>query len=151
MSALAPTARTREAPGGDEEAGSELKLGEFQHIQTLSLSEARLLINVVMDKRKQQQMQKEGRVDEEKEYLAKVNDHLEIFARFKDRSKVEAVELLLAQEKDLEPFERSQLGSLCCESADEAKTLIPSLVPKRTDEKLQDLIDEIARIRNIVD
>ena len=67
MSALPPTARTREAPGGDEEAGSELKLGEFQHIQTLSLSEARLLINVVMDKRKQQQMQKEGKVDEEKE------------------------------------------------------------------------------------
>lgn len=54
MSATAPTSRTREKPTGDEEAASELKLGEFQHVPTLTLSEARLLINAVMDHRKQQ-------------------------------------------------------------------------------------------------
>lgn len=54
MSATAPTSRTREQPQGDEEATAELRLGEFQNVPTLTLSEARLLINAVMDHRKQQ-------------------------------------------------------------------------------------------------
>lgn len=52
MANLAPTARTREKPSGDEEATANLKLGEFQNVPTLTLSEARLLINAVMDHRK---------------------------------------------------------------------------------------------------
>ena len=51
MAATAPTSRSREQPTGDEEATVELKLGEFQHAPTLTLSEARLLINAVMDHR----------------------------------------------------------------------------------------------------
>jgi DNA-directed RNA polymerase II subunit RPB4 len=46
------TTRTREQPQGDEEASTELKLGEFQNVPTLTLSEARLLINAVLDHRK---------------------------------------------------------------------------------------------------
>ena len=49
----APTSRTREKPAGEEEAAGELRLGEFQNVPTLTLSEARLLINAVMDHRKQ--------------------------------------------------------------------------------------------------
>jgi len=52
--ATAPTSRTREKNAGDEEATADLKLGEFQNVPTLTLSEARLLINAVMDHRKQQ-------------------------------------------------------------------------------------------------
>ena len=54
MAALAPTSRTREKPPGDEEATVQLRLGEFQHTPSLTLSEARLLINAVMDHRKSQ-------------------------------------------------------------------------------------------------
>lgn len=54
MAAPPPTSRTREKPTGDEEATVDLKLGEFQNVPTLTLSEARLLINAVMDHRKQQ-------------------------------------------------------------------------------------------------
>ena len=54
MAATAPTSRSREQPAGDEEATSDLKLGEFQNVPTLTLSEARVLINAVMDRRKQQ-------------------------------------------------------------------------------------------------
>ena len=61
--ATAPTSRTREKITGDEEAAAELKLGEFQNVPTLTLSEARLLINAVMDHRKQQ------RKVEETEYV----------------------------------------------------------------------------------
>jgi DNA-directed RNA polymerase II subunit RPB4 len=61
MSAPAPTGRTREKPyTGDEEATAELKLGEFQHVPTLTLSEARLLINAVMGHRKQQRQMEEA-------------------------------------------------------------------------------------------
>ena len=37
------------------------------------------------------------------------------------------------------------MGSLCCDSAEEAKTLIPSLEHKKTDEELQDLLNEVCQ------
>lgn len=52
--------RAREKPTGDEEAASTLKLGEFQDVPCLTLSEARLLINVVIEHRKTGSMIKEG-------------------------------------------------------------------------------------------
>ena len=54
MAAPAPTSRIREKAPGDEEATVNLRLGEFQHTPSLTLSEARLLINAVMDHRKSQ-------------------------------------------------------------------------------------------------
>lgn len=39
-------------------------------------------------------------------------------------------------------------GSLCCEGADEAKTLIPSLQDKMEDEDLQALLEEISKLQN---
>lgn len=44
--------RKRELPQSELEATSELKLGEFQNVPTLSLSEARLVINKVLDLRR---------------------------------------------------------------------------------------------------
>ena len=37
-------------------------------------------------------------------------------------------------------------GSLCCDTAEEAKTLIPSLTDKITDDDLQELLDEITKL-----
>ncbi|KAL2037312.1 hypothetical protein N7G274_010001 [Stereocaulon virgatum] len=143
--ATAPTSRTREKITGDEEAAAELKLGEFQNVPTLTLSEARLLINAVMDHRKQQ------RKVEETETLIKTQDYLDVFARFKVKENIEAVERMLTSHTEMELFERSQLGSLCCESAEEAKTLIPSLTHKISDLDLQDLLDEITKLRNFTE
>ncbi|KAI9798947.1 MAG: RNA polymerase B [Piccolia ochrophora] len=134
--ATAPTSRTREQPLGAEEATSEVKLGEFQHVPSLTLSEARLVINVVMDNRRQ----KQGGEIEETEMLKKTQDYLNVFARFKQKENIEAVERLLAAHVNLEPFERSQL-------AEEAKTLIPSLVNKKSDADLQELLDDILKMR----
>jgi DNA-directed RNA polymerase II subunit RPB4 len=98
-------------------------------------------------------------------------NYLDHFARFTQKENVEAVERLLSAHKDLAKFERAQLGSslltpansktevltlcfspllgsLCCENADEAKTLIPSLADKIKDEDLQDLLDEISKLQN---
>jgi DNA-directed RNA polymerase subunit F len=38
------------------------------------------------------------------------------------------------------------IGSLCCETAEEAKTLIPSLTDKISDEDLQELLDEVNKL-----
>ena len=103
MSHIIPS-RTRERPGGDEEATSNLKLGEFEGVPTLTLSEARLLINAVMDHRKTQ------RQVNETETLIKTQDYLDVFARFKQKENIEAVERMLSSKVELQYFERSQLG-----------------------------------------
>ncbi len=48
----APTSRPKPPPPGDEEAGTVLKLGEFEGVETLSLSEASLVINALVTKRR---------------------------------------------------------------------------------------------------
>lgn len=40
------------------------------------------------------------------------------------------------------------LANLCCDSADEAKALIPSLTTKISDEELTTLLDELKQLRN---
>lgn len=60
-----PTHRKRELPQNELEATSQLKLGEFQNVPTLSLSEARLVINKVLDLRR-----KGDHKFEEREYVA---------------------------------------------------------------------------------
>ncbi|MCJ1351893.1 MAG: RNA polymerase B [Icmadophila ericetorum] len=145
MASTQPTSRTREKPTGDEEATTDLKLGEFQNVPTLTLSEARVLINAVMGHRKSQ------RKVEETETLIKTQVYLDVFARFKQQENINAVEAILAQHSELELFERSQLGSLCCETSEEAKTLIPSLATKISDTDLQELLDDITKLRNFVE
>lgn len=44
--------------------------------------------------------------------LVKTQDYLELFARFKEKENIEAVERLLSAHTELEFFERSQLGML---------------------------------------
>ena len=97
----------------------------------------------------------------------KTQDYLDVFARFKGKENVEAVERILVSHTEMEQFERSQLGiqhvcfsctpyaqidlslgSLCCESAEEAKTLIPSLSNKISDVDLQEMLDEITKLRH---
>jgi len=53
MPAPAPAdhARQRELPQAELEAAAELKLGEFQNIPSLTLSEARLIINTILRSR----------------------------------------------------------------------------------------------------
>ena len=46
---------------------------------------------------------------------------------------------------------RHGAASLCCESAEEAKTLIPSLTNKITDGDLQEILDDITKLRTFVD
>ena len=97
--------RPKRPPTGDEEASTQLKLGEFQHVPTLNLSEARTIINAVVARRRAIKQKVS-----DSETLLKTQEYLELFARFKQQEHVTAVEQLLASRTDLEGFERSQLG-----------------------------------------
>ncbi|KAI1094811.1 RNA polymerase Rpb4 [Rostrohypoxylon terebratum] len=167
MSHHPPTSRSRPEPPGAEEATTVLKLGEFQDVDTLTLSETALVINAIVAKRRI-----ERKNVNETEMLTKTIDYLDTFARFKKKESVEAVERLLGSYPKLAKFERAQLGmhisttrhgirmdysvrliysprilgSLCCETAEEAKYLIPSLQNKISDEELQELLDEIYKL-----
>ncbi|KAK8150943.1 RNA polymerase B [Beauveria asiatica] len=128
--------RPKPPPPGNEEASATLNLGEFHNVDTLTLSEASLVLNALVAKRRNDRKN----VNE--------TDYLDHFARFTQKENVEAVERLLSTHKDLAKFERAQLGSLCCETADEAKTLIPSLADKISDEDLKELLEEISKLQN---
>ncbi|KAM0437658.1 hypothetical protein ACHAPT_002022 [Fusarium lateritium] len=137
------TSRPKPPPPGNEEASTVLNLGEFQEVDTLTLSEAALVLNALVAKRRN-----DRKNVNETEMLNQTLTYLDHFARFTQKENVEAVERLLSAHKSLAKFERAQLGSLCCENADEAKTLIPSLADKIKDEDLQDLLDEISKLQN---
>lgn len=109
--------------------------------------------------------------------LQQTLSYLDNFARFTRKENVEAVERLLSSATSLSKFERAQLGalrsflpfpprihsrhnppgflalantalgSLCCEYAEEAKTLIPSLQDKISDDELQHILDEISHLQ----
>ncbi|KAL8388418.1 hypothetical protein RB595_009258 [Gaeumannomyces hyphopodioides] len=134
------TSRPRPPPPGEEEAGAVLKLGEFEGVETLSLSEASLVINALMAKRRN-----ERKNVNETEVLHKTIDYLDAFARFKQKENVEAVERLLSARPELTKFERAALGSLCPETSEEAKRLIPSLKDKFNDLDLDDLLEEMGK------
>lgn len=97
--------RPKRLPAGDEEASATLKLGEFQTVPSLNLSEARTIINAVTNRRRQIK----AKINES-ETLLKTQEYLELFARFKQQEHVTAVEQLLGTREELERFERSQLG-----------------------------------------
>lgn len=40
------------------------------------------------------------------------------------------------------------IGSLCCDTSEEARTLIPSLEGKIGDDELQQVLDDIAKLRD---
>ncbi|KAM3532468.1 hypothetical protein MY4038_004041 [Beauveria bassiana] len=135
--------RPKPPPPGNEEASATLNLGEFHNVDTLTLSEASLVLNALVAKRRN-----DRKNVNETEMLNQTLSYLDHFARFTQKENVEAVERLLSTHKDLAKFERAQLGSLCCETADEAKTLIPSLADKISDEDLKELLEEISKLQN---
>ncbi|KAL1878671.1 hypothetical protein Daus18300_001946 [Diaporthe australafricana] len=136
------TSRPKPLPPGDEDVSTDVILGEFQDVDTLTLSEASLVINALVAKRRN-----DRKGFQETEILAQTVDYLDAFARFKQKENVEAVERLLSSHKNLNKFERAQIGSLCCDSAEEAKTLIPSIANKIDDDVLQDLLDQMAKLQ----
>ncbi|KAH3675866.1 hypothetical protein WICMUC_002436 [Wickerhamomyces mucosus] len=82
------------------------------------------------------------------EVLKKTLDYLSVFSRFRDAQTCSAVEQLLKAPENakLHPFELAQLGSLACDDVDEAKTLVPSLADKKSEDDLQNILNQLSRL-----
>jgi len=107
----------------------------------------------------------------------KTREYVAMFARFKDGKTVTQVDAissrLLNMGLAITNFERAQLGmsrdnislrghsvmdwvaddgfrtaTLCCDTAEEARTLIPSLEGKISDDELQQVLDDISKLRD---
>jgi DNA-directed RNA polymerase II subunit RPB4 len=136
---MARAAPSREAPSAtnDLEAGQILKLGEYTDEYTLNTSEARIILRKTLDTRRAR-----GLNMEETETLAKTRDYLEIFAVFKELAEAQQVEgIINSYGKNLERFEKSQLGSLVPADAEEAQSVIPSIQTKVSEGKIT--VDEL--------
>ncbi|CCK69372.1 DNA-directed RNA polymerase II subunit RPB4 KNAG_0C02610 [Huiozyma naganishii CBS 8797] len=82
--------------------------------------------------------------------LKNTMEYLTNFSRFKDQQTVSAViQLMKTVDADLHPFEIAQLGSLACDTADEAKTLIPSLNGKISDDVLERILKELSSLASM--
>ncbi|EGC40206.1 RNA polymerase II core subunit [Dictyostelium purpureum] len=71
--------------------------------------------------------------------------YAEKFSRYKNKTSIKQVRAALSKQ-NLEEFQIASLANLCPETADEAKSLIPSL--KEMDEDaLQAILDELSNLR----
>ncbi|KAK2589766.1 hypothetical protein QQS21_012556 [Conoideocrella luteorostrata] len=137
-----PRSRPKAIPPSEQVENAELlQLGEFKGVETLTVSEAALVVNAVLAKRG-----KDRNAVQHNPVQQSTLEYFDAFARFENRESIEAVERLLSSRQELSKFERAQLGSLCCTDVDEAKTVIPSLADKITDEDLQELLIEIGKL-----
>lgn len=143
--------------------------GEQEQLIALNLSEARLLIRAALKERKNksagayddEETEKEDEIanmelagPNSNEIIHKTLNYLSNFARFKNSSSTETVEKLLNDfsyqaSEPLHPFELAQLGTLECEDAEEAKSLIPSLQHKVSDVQLQTLLTELRKYQTL--
>ncbi|KAF1975702.1 hypothetical protein BU23DRAFT_66596 [Bimuria novae-zelandiae CBS 107.79] len=133
----------------EEEIGNDLNLGSFEGEQPLSISEARILITAVHDKRRKMAREGQGvlgdRTHNDTQSIQQFVDYLDIFARYKEYSNLTAMITVLEANPQINHAERAMLGSLCPDSADEAKTLIPSLTSKVDDETLEAALQELQK------
>ncbi|CAA21284.1 DNA-directed RNA polymerase II subunit rpb4 [Schizosaccharomyces pombe] len=129
-----------------EEDAAQLKLGpEFENEDMLTVSEAKILIETVLAQRARETNGEIPMTDVMKKTVAYFN----VFARFKTAEATYACERILGNR--FHKFERAQLGTLCCEDAEEARTLIPSLANKIDDQNLQGILDELSTLRKFQD
>jgi DNA-directed RNA polymerase II subunit RPB4 len=107
---LAQTARRRPKPAGDEEATSNLKLGEMSSSAALSTAAAHELLTRIEEARAQDPKLPLTYND----LINKNNAYLATFARFKGSETVQQVTSEAETLTQLAEFERAQLGEWAC-------------------------------------
>ncbi|XP_059167398.1 DNA-directed RNA polymerase II subunit RPB4-like [Physella acuta] len=127
-----------------EEGASELQFPkEFENAETLLISEVQMLL----DHRKKKLNESAEEEQEQSEVFTKTLNYRERFSKFKNRETIASVRSLLIQKK-LHKFELAALANLCPETAEEVKSLIPSLEARFEDDELQQILDDIQTKRS---
>uniref|UniRef100_A0AC35UIJ5 RPOL4c domain-containing protein n=1 Tax=Rhabditophanes sp. KR3021 TaxID=114890 RepID=A0AC35UIJ5_9BILA len=97
---------------------------------------------MLLDHRRQQSEQKEE-IDEMSAVFIKTLDYTRRFNKFKNRETIRAVRTLFQGKNQIHKFELAQLSNLLPETPEEAKSLIPSLENKVSDELVDELLKEL--------
>ncbi|KAF9240710.1 HRDC-like protein [Melanogaster broomeanus] len=129
------TSRLRHRTHAEEEDASALKLGaEFNNAGCLLISEVKYLL------------ENRDKDAPDTAVYNKTLEYVKTFAKFNTTDSASAVRETLRREPALTQFETAQIANLCPGTAEEAKSVVPSLV-KIDDDKLQTLLDEIQTMR----
>ncbi|CAG8468050.1 9691_t:CDS:2 [Ambispora leptoticha] len=129
-----PTPRGRKAPPEEEDA-AKLAFGEdFEHAEFLFISEAALLL----ERTPPGQAQTSN--------FQKTQAYVNTFSKFHNQEAVTELRKTLLK-YNIHKYELAQLANLCPEEVDEVKSLIPSLPHKLEDEKIRQILDEIAALK----
>jgi len=128
--------------GLEDEDASTLRLGkDFQDAPCLLNAEVALIL--------ENKLQNSSAGAQQKSDFLKAYEYVNRVKMYRDREAVQHVRNEL-EKRDYHDFERVQLGNLCPDDAEEAKTLIPSLrMPERNIESgtLTDTLNQIAKHR----
>ncbi|KAJ7509765.1 HRDC-like protein [Mycena galericulata] len=125
----------RHRPVAEEEDASALKLGtEFNNAGCLLISEVKYLLE-----------NRDKDAPDTKVYN-KTLEYVKTFTKFSTTDSASAVRDTLRREPALTQFETAQIANLCPATADEAKSVIPSLV-KIDDDRLEALLRDIQTMR----
>jgi DNA-directed RNA polymerase II subunit RPB4 len=147
-------------------------------VPCLSVSEANVILRRLIDRREKPDDEgRKGPPLPNTDVFVKTRDYLEQFARFRGETAVQQVEQVssrLVAQGTISVFERAQLGmhthtplvvmvqgwdqtcanggiyvgTLCCDTVEEARTLVPSLEGKVSDDDLQQVLDDISKLRD---
>ncbi|KAI9357696.1 HRDC-like protein [Zopfochytrium polystomum] len=151
MSVARPTRGVQKRRGiaaDNDEDAAELRFGaEFEETddcKALMISEVKVLLELVEDKKRREGLNSSG-----SDIKQKTLDYCQRFSRFPKAETIKELRQLFPPDQ-FQPFETAQLANLCCETVEEAKSLIPSL-NKRFDSledgKLLDLLDQMSNLR----
>ncbi|KAJ2764862.1 RNA polymerase B, partial [Coemansia nantahalensis] len=118
---------------------ARLELGvDFQDAECLLISEVKVLLEAQYDSKKE-----EKNLDE---VYTKTLEYVQKFSRYTNRDTIKEVRALL-KPTELEPFECAQLGNLCCSEYEEAKSLVPSIGSRISDEDLDSLLKQMDSLK----
>ena len=109
---------------------------EFADAHTLLISEVKVLLNVQMEKR----LLTSSSINP---VMKDTFDYCSRFSKFSNKQTAKQVRQLF--QDNLHDFEMAQLANLCCQTSEEAKSLIPSL-EKVNDEELQSKLNELQQL-----
>ncbi|KAF1925289.1 uncharacterized protein M421DRAFT_7985 [Didymella exigua CBS 183.55] len=135
----------------DEEMGNEIKLGDFDDVHALSVSEARAVVTAVHKGRKNKDPESNplrDRIHNDNPTITHFLDYFDNFARYKEEESLHAINAMFDTHPELTTVEKALLGTLTPDSADEATTLIPSLAEKMDTDSLQAILDELTKMQD---
>ncbi|ORX82879.1 DNA-directed RNA polymerase II subunit RPB4 [Anaeromyces robustus] len=127
----------------EEDDASKLKFGEeFQNTQCLFIAEVKVLMEVQKHNRLSENDMGESSLSE---VFQKTMNYCNQFGKYQNHEAVKEMRKIFPV-NEFKQFEVAQLVNLSCETAEEAKALIPSL-SRIQDDRLQELLEEMHSLK----